>query len=162
MLTHHRLPVCLSFISTDLPIVSTIETAATLYQKNQEWFHLLLHQPGVVESVAESKTVEKSSQPNTANRLLWLEISPYRVIMTMQGNGKFAYRHFWERGIYGISRYWLNNDNIEQGQSFRLRNFTRTLTLDGHPLPHYLRLEYELWSEKLQLGHYILHLEIYH
>jgi hypothetical protein len=40
MLTHHRLPVCLSLISTDLPILSTIETAATLYQQEQGRFHL--------------------------------------------------------------------------------------------------------------------------
>ncbi len=44
MLTHHRRPVCLSLISTDLPILSTLETAATLYQKDLDRFHLLLHQ----------------------------------------------------------------------------------------------------------------------
>jgi hypothetical protein len=44
----------------------------------------------------------------------------------------------------------------------RLRNFTRSLTLTGRPLPEHLRVEYELWSAKVQLGHYILNLEIHH
>jgi hypothetical protein len=163
MLTHHRRPVCLSFISTDLPILSTLETAATLYQKDNHRFHLLLNQPEIIQSIADPLTLsgEHVSQA-PPNRWLWLEISPYRAILTMQGDSKFAYRHFWEKGVYGISRYWLNSDKAQPGHSFRLRNFTRNLKLEGDPLPEYLRVEYELWSEKVQLGHYVLHLEIYH
>ncbi len=160
MLTHHRRPVCLSFISTDLPILSTLETSATLYQKDQESFHLLLSQT----EMPRSQLPTDSPANEEAKQLLWLEISPYRVIMTMQGNGKFAYRHFWEKGIYGISRYWLNGDSNEPqaASSFRLRNFTRSLMLEGRPLPNYLRVEYELWSGEVHFGHYVLHLEIYH
>jgi hypothetical protein len=148
MLTHHRRPISLSVFSPDLPICSTIEAAATLYQKDKQRFHLLFYQSDL-------------SKPESAS-LLWLEISPYRVIMTMQGKEQLAYRHFWEQGVYGISRYWLNSNNMQSNQSFRLRNYTRSLQLDGSPLPTHLRLEYELWSQKVQLGRYILNLEIYH
>ena len=82
--------------------------------------------------------------------------------MTMQGKDRLAYRHYWERGVYGISRYWLNGSDDREGQSFRLRNYTRSLQLEGSPLPKHLRVEYELWSEKVLLGHYVLHLEVYH
>ncbi|MEA5532772.1 hypothetical protein [Crocosphaera sp. XPORK-15E] len=159
MPTNHRRPVSLSFMSTDLPILSTIETSATLYQKDRFQFHLLLNQPEVMKSVAEE---EPTSALETARQLLWLELSPARVIMTLQGNGKFCYRHFWEPGIYGVSRYWLNDDSGDISNAFRLRNYTRSLKLDGDVLPEYLRLEYELWSGKVQLGNYILHLDIHH
>lgn len=95
-------------------------------------------------------------------RLLWLEISPYRVIMTMQGNGKFSYRHFWERGVYGLSRYWLQNASITDNYQIRLRNFTRSLYLKGKTLPSHLRVEYELWTHDLQIGHYVMNVEIQH
>ncbi|PLZ08452.1 hypothetical protein [Fischerella thermalis] len=154
MLTHHRKPVCLSLISTDLPLWSVVETAATLYQKDRDRFHLLLTAP----PVTNSKEVLNPSSP----RVLWLEISPYRVTMTMQGNAQLSYRHFWERGVYGITRYWLPNESLQPNQPIRLRNFTANLTLNGHPLPEHLRVEYELWAGKVQLGCYILNLEIHH
>jgi hypothetical protein len=166
MLAHRRLPVCLSFLSTDLPILQTVETSATLYQKDQEKFHLLLTQEEYPQSITEH-----NFSPSSKNRLIWLEISPYRVVMTTQGNRLLNYRHFWEKGIYGTSRYWLKPDNhgeknlksaSYQSDSLRLRNFTRNLELDGHPLPSHLRIEYELWSDKLCLGHYVIHLEIHH
>ena len=50
MLTHHRKPVLLSLISTDLPVWSVLETAATLYQKDKDRFHLLLTAPPVKSS----------------------------------------------------------------------------------------------------------------
>ena len=170
MLTHHRKPVCLSLISTDLPIWSVVETAATLYQKDTDRFHLLLTAPPLIscevgsvvspeETLPQSKS--KAYAPNSP-RILWLEISPYRVIMTMQGNAQVSYRHFWERGVYGISRYWLPTESLQPNNPIRLRNFTSSLTLNGHPLPEHLRLEYELWAEKVQLGCYILNLEIKH
>ncbi|MFQ4142534.1 hypothetical protein [Chlorogloeopsis sp. ULAP02] len=152
MLTHHRKPVCLSLISTDLPVWSVVETAATLYQKDSERFHLLLTAP----AVNSSKEIINPYSP----RVLWLEISPYRVTMTMQGNGQLSYRHFWEQGVYGITRYWLPTESLQPNQPIRLRNFTSNLTLNGHPLPENLRVEYELWAEKVQLGCYILNLEI--
>jgi hypothetical protein len=171
MLTHHRKPVCLSFVSTDLPIWSVVEAAATLYQKDQERFHLLLTEPMIQD---QAIAVERADAPASglgtpghetlppipAPRLLWLEISPYRVIMTMQGNGRFSYRHFWEQGVYGVSRYWLQSDLLSGSGQMRLRNFTRSLKLEGDALPHRLRIEYELWSEKVQLGAYVLNLEI--
>jgi hypothetical protein len=162
MLAYHRRPVSLSFISTDLPILSTIETAATLYQKDRQSFHLLLHQSDGFQPAAECEPTCKDNQDSDTNRLLWLEIAPSRVIMTMQGNTQFAYRHFWEQGIYGVSRYWLNSNNTEASCSFRLRNYTRSLQLEGYPLLKFLRVEYELWTGQVQLGHYVLHLEIYH
>lgn len=163
MLTNNRKPVCLSLVSTDLPVWSTVETAATLYQKDRERFHLLLTEPIIQDREASRQTsVETSDQSAPTPRLLWLEISPYRVIMTMQGNGQLSYRHLWERGIYGISRYWLHSETSSAHDQLRLRNFTRSLTLVGHPFPEHLRLEYELWSEKVQLGRYVLNLEIHH
>lgn len=163
MLTHHRRPVCLSIVSTDLPVWSTVETAATLYQKDKERFHLLLTEPAIPDREPESEVASVASQPKGNNpRLLWLEISPYRVIMTMQGNSKLSYRHLWERGVYGISRYWLQSESMTTTGPLRLRNYTRSLTLEGRPLPVHLRVEYELWSEKVQLGHYILNLDIHH
>lgn len=159
---HHRKPICLSLVSTDLPIWSGIETVGTLYQKDQERFHLLLTEP-IVEDRERLMEPPESAVPTVAKpRLLWLEISPYRVIMTMQGNGQFSYRHLWEQGVYGLSRYWLQNDLFNNLGQLRLRNFTRNLTLKGRSLPQSLYLEYELWSDKVQLGCYILNLEIHH
>ncbi len=76
------------------------------------------------------------------------------------GKQQLNYRHFWEQGIYGISLYWLNNEFLQDREQMRLRNFTHRLTLVGRPFPQQLRIEYELCSEKLQLGHYILNPEI--
>jgi hypothetical protein len=160
MLTHHRKPVCLSLVSTDLPVWSTVETAATLYQKEQDRFHLLLSEPAPSER--EPELNDTNAPKRSTLRLLWMEISPYRVIMTIQGNGKLSYRHFWEQGVYGINRYWLQSDSPKGHEVFRLRNYTRSLKLEGHPLPQHLRLEYELWSQQVQLGRYVLNLEIHH
>jgi hypothetical protein len=150
-------------MSYDLPLWSVVETDATLYQKDQEKFHVLLTEPLVQDfSMDPGHQALAVPLPTATPRLLWLEISPYRVIMTMQGNGQFSYRHFWEQGVYGISRYWLQTETLTSSYQLRLRNFTRHLTLDGNPLPHQLRIEYELWTEQLQVGHYVLNLEILH
>lgn len=171
MLTHHRKPVCLSFMALDMPLWSVVETAATLYQKDTDRFHLLLTEPVVLESVKNGAPVESVGRVNPGDnqnsseptpRLLWLELSPYRVIMTMQGNGQYSYRHFWEQGVYGLSRYWLQGEANSEGSQIRLRNYTRSLTMEGKTLPQALRLEYELWSGKVQMGNYALHLEIHH
>ena len=161
MLTHHRLPVCLSVVSTDLPIWFTVENDATLYQKGQERFHLLLREPAL-EGWKEKKLTPDSPQlvQKHDRRLLWLEISPYRVSMTMQGNDGLSYRHLWEQGVFGISRYWLQGASLHGHQSLQLRNYTRLLRLEGRLFPRSLELEYELWSDKVQLGRYLLTLQI--
>lgn len=168
MLTHHRKPVCLSIISTDLPVWSVVETAGTLYQKDTDRFHLLLTAPPLISCEVGSSLSAEDTLPQakqnvdipTSPRILWLEISPYRIIMTMQGNTQVSYRHFWEQGVYGISRYWLPSESLQPHKPIRLRNFTNSLNLSRKSLPEHLRLEYELWSEKVQLGRYILNLEI--
>ncbi|UKO98095.1 hypothetical protein [Nostoc sp. UHCC 0870] len=170
MLTHHRKPVCLSLISTDLPFWSVVETAGTLYQKDTDRFHLLLTAPPLITcELAIPETTEDILAPRKSKaytppspRVLWLEISPYRIIMTMQGNEQVSYRHFWEQGVYGVSRYWLPTESVQPNHPIRLRNFTNNLTLSGKPLPEHLRVEYELWAENVQLGQYILNLEIQH
>ena len=144
----------LSFVSTDLPLWNVIEGRASLYQKDRQKFHLLLDRDNLPQSSLD-KDKERSS-----TGLLWLEVSPSRVILTMQSNGKFSYRHFWERGVYGISRYFFNEDVPENSSSFRLRNFTRFLRFDCDPFPRRVQIDYELWSAKLKLGSYVLHLEI--
>jgi len=169
MLTHQRKHVSLSIMSTDLPVESVVESTATLYQKDSQRFHLLLNAPPI-KTWQEAKAQNSPNIPATpaqtnarvsgSPRILWLEISPYRVSMTMQGNPHLSYRHFWEKGIYGMNRYWLPGESLQNHQPIRLRNFTRNLTLSGNPLPEHLRVEYELWSGKLQLGNYILNLEI--
>lgn len=159
MLTQHRKPVSLSLMSYDLPLWSIVETSATLYQKDQERFHLLMTEPLVQDFQPPGEAEELLTIPPTP-RLIWLEMSPYRVIMTMQGNGQFSYRHFWEQGIYGVSRYWLQNSESSGNQQIRLRNFTRSLTLESGVLPRHLRIEYELWTSQIQVGQYVLSLEI--
>jgi hypothetical protein len=150
-------------MSYDLPLWSVVETDATLYQKDTERFHVLLTEPLIQDTFPEfsESPILSPSLPSTP-RLLWLEISPYRVTMTMQGNGKFSYRHFWEQGVYGISRYWLQTEAFTGSHQMRLRNFTRTLTLQGSPFPEHLRVEYELWAQQLRIGHYVMNLEILH
>lgn len=170
MLTHRK-PACLSLVSTDLPLCSVVETTATLYQKDQQRFHLLLNEP-VVLGWQPDPEPRRDDEPvvdeveaiaaDRATRLLWFEMSPYRAIATMQGQGGLSYRHFWERGMYGISRYWLRGENPQAHRQMRLRNYTRSLELTGAPFPEHLRLEYELWSGQLSLGRYVLNLEVHH
>lgn len=160
MQTDRRKIVYLSFISTDLPLWNIIEAKASLYQKEQDKFHLLLNQQNLPHSPDSRNHEATSEESNCKKGLLWLEISPYRVMLTMQSNSRFSYHHFWEKGVYGISRYWLNSNTSEESSSFRLRNYTRYLTLDCNPFPKSLQVEYELWSAKLKLGSYMLHLDI--
>lgn len=154
MLVNRYQTVYLSFISTDLPVWNVIEAKASVYQKDRERFHLLLNQQDLPYS-----TTPTSSQQSEQG-LFWLEISPYRVMMTMQSNGKLSYRHFWEKGIYGVSRYCLNTALDQPSQSLRFRNFTRYLQVNNDPFPRNVRIEYEMWSAKVHLGSYILHLDI--
>ena len=150
MLANRRNNVYLSLISTDLPLWNIIEGNASLYQKDFDKFHLLLEQNNLPQSQPTSSTKD----------LLWLEVSSSRVVLTMQSNGKSSYRHFWERGVYGISRYWFNANLPENSSSFRLRNFTRFLQFDCDPFPKSVQVNYELWSSQLKLGSYVLHLEL--
>lgn len=156
MLVNRYQNVYLSFISTDLPIWNVIEATASLYQKDRERFHLLLNQQNLPASA--SPGINCGDESNRG--LFWLEISPYRVAMTMQSNSKLSYRHFWERGVYGVSRYCLNADFEQPAQSLRLRNFTRYLRVENEPFLRSVRIEYEMWSAKVRLGSYILHLDI--
>ena len=153
MLTQNRLPVSLSLLSTDLPLLNTIETEAVIQQNSPEKFHILLNASDIPCSIVGS------APQGNFRQLLWLELSPNRAVMTVQGIGHFAYRHFWERGVYGKSQYWLNNGDHPK---FTLRNYTREFQLIQGELPQYFRLRYELWTGKLKMGHYALHLEIYH
>lgn len=159
MLIHYRRPVLLSVISTNLPVSSTIQTAATLSQKDEFRFHLLLKDTPLPTSVSDIAPPAGLMLP--VSRLLWLELSPYRVIVTMQGSEQSGYRHFFETGVYGTTCYWLHDPISKNRGSLHLRNYTRNLQLISSPLPESLQLEYELWSGQVALGHYILNLEIH-
>jgi hypothetical protein len=163
MQTHHHKAVCLLLTAIDLPVWSGLETVGTLYQKDQEQFHLVMTEPAVRDRDFVVGNQDVTTLPAvTTPRLLWLEFSPYQVTLTMQGQGQFSYRHLWRQGVYGSSRYGLYDETDQRTGQFHLRNFTRSLTLKGSPLPTFLRVEYELWSAKMQLGHYVLNLEIRH
>jgi len=150
-------------MALDMPLWSVVDSAATIYEKEPGRFHVLFTEP-LVQGRLEGEAIAPDTAPS---RLLWLEVSPYRVIMTMQGSmtqpgsGKVSYRHFWEQGVFGVSRYWFQQDELGMGDQMRLRNYTRSLTLTANPLPQTLRVEYELWAAQVQLGHYILNLEIH-
>ena len=201
MLTHRRLPARLSLVSLDLPVRSAFETIVTLYQRAPQRFHVLIDVP---EPAANPTDRSASTQPQSQeitlpvseadanrspspairshNRLLWLEISPTRAILTSQSKTGLSYRHMWECGTYGISRYWLTPPGqsldlpqtahavdaqeispIDEAASLRmrLRNFTRSFVLTGRDYPEHLRLEYELWSQQLKLGTYVLDLDVH-
>jgi len=162
MLTHHRKTVCLSLMSLDLPLWSVVEASATLYEKEFQRYHLLLREPPLREKVPVLQTdeaVEARSHP-PSSRFLWLELSPYRIILTMQTHGKLSYRHYWEKGVFGPTRFWLQDDDPTFCSQMRLRNYTRDLKLEGDPLPERLRVEYELWAAQEFLGHYVLNVDI--
>ena len=163
MLTEHRKRVCLSLVSTDLPVLSIVDAAAILSQKDSDRFYLVLTSPPNTSSqeAIASGTALGAIAP-TSPRTWWLEISPNRVIMTMQGNAQLNYRHIWKQGVSSSSRYWLATKSSPPNKPISLRNFTNILVVGGHPLPRNLRVEYELWAEKVQLGSYILNLEIQH
>jgi hypothetical protein len=154
---HTTVTVNLALISKDLPFGSTIETKASMWQKDAERFHLLIDQqqlPQPIATQAEGKTDVLQWG------IFWLDISPYQVIMTMQSDGELSYRHFWERGIYGMSKYCLNTESNLPSQSLILRNFTRSLTVNCDPCLRLVQIEYEIWSAQLCLGSYVLQLEI--
>ncbi len=167
MLAQLRRSVHLCFSSGDDRVMAEIETVGTLFQKDAERFHLVLMEPLFRESpLAElgglfPVPASVGTTVATTPRLLWLEFSPYRVALTMQGNGQFSYRHLFEPSVFGVSRFWLHEADMGQTGEFRLRNFTRNLHLKGSPLPRLLLLEYELWAEQMLLGDYSLSLEIH-
>jgi len=162
MLTQLRRPVRLSFASTDSLLSTELETIGTLYQKDCDRFHLVFTEPLVSEWDVLFYNYDSSDVKTVPTpRLVWLDFSAYRVTMTMQGNGQFSFRHLFEPNVFGTSRYWLQDDLSNSGQ-VRLRNFTRNLHVKGSPLPRYLLLEYELWSNQLKLGDYNFSVEIDH
>ncbi|MBM0742832.1 hypothetical protein JOY44_14645 [Phormidium sp. CLA17] len=168
MLTQLRRPIHLSFSSADGLLTSKIETVGTLYQKDDNRYHLVLIEPLVMDLGTRAHALEASAVSTLTTtavptpRLLWIEFSPYRVSITMQGNGQFSYRHLFEPGVLGLSRYFLQDDSLYPNRELRLRNFTRNLHVKGNLLPSYLLLEYELRCDRLQLGQYTLSLEIHH
>src|SRR3712207_519853 len=131
MLTHHCKSVYLSLISTDLPVWSVVETPVTLYQKDRDRFHLVLTAPPIenceLTNLFSPESMGSQEQGNTdvltSRRVLWLEISPERVVMTMQGNAQLSYRHLWQQGVYGTTCYWLPTDSQQHNKPIRLRNF---------------------------------------
>jgi len=159
---HRRLPASLSMVSLDLPVRTAIETVATLYQRDKGRFHVLLDVP-IHQSLPALPDRSVSIDLDASQRsLLWLEIASTRAIFTVQSKTGLSYRHMWERGTYGISRYWLCEQNPQQYDRMRLRNFTRSFDLEGDEFPSRLRLEYELWSHRLPLGVYVLELDVHH
>ncbi|MBE9099748.1 hypothetical protein [Vacuolonema iberomarrocanum] len=163
MLTHHRKTVCLSLMSLDLPLWSVVETSATLYEKELQRYHLLLREPPLRENVPTYPPNDEATMPQPSppsSRFLWLELSPYRIILTMQTHSKLSYRHYWEKGVFGPTRFWLQGDDPTHCSQMRLRNYTRSLELRGDPLPEHLRVEYELWAAQEFLGHYVLNVDI--
>lgn len=158
MLSRHRRPISLSWTATNLPLQADFDTLATLYPKDRDRFHLFLRYPSLTDVAAN---VMPGPPLATMGGLLWLEISPHRVIMTLQGRNYQGYRHFWERGVYGRSRYWIQSHDVRGSSALCLRNFTRSLQLQNVVQPRYLRLEYELWSDKISLGNYLLELDIH-
>lgn len=159
MSNQHRRQVSLSLMSFDMPVWSVTRAAATLYPKGDNQFHVLLTEPVVRERALAKAPSPVKTLPRSP-RLLWIELSAYRVIMTMQGNGRSSYRHFWEPGVYGTNRYWLQSRHAEREQ-IQLRNYTRSLDVTGHGVPERMRLEYELWSYNLCLGHYVMNLDVH-
>ncbi|MEM8641627.1 MAG: hypothetical protein AAGG51_22835 [Cyanobacteria bacterium P01_G01_bin.54] len=157
MLSRHRRPISLSWTALNLPVQTDVETLATLYPKDRDRFHLFLRYPSLAQAAPHSPLTPLATQGGG----LWLEISPHRVIMTLQGRNYQGYRHFWERGVYGRSRYWIQGEAVRCRSALCLRNFTRSLQLYTLSLPQYLRLEYELWSDKLSLGCYQLEIDIH-
>lgn len=156
MLSRHRHPVSLSWTATNLPLQADFDTFATLYPKDRDRFHLFLRIPPAPTPSAAEKTPLA-----TASGLLWLEIAPHRVVLTLQGRDGQGYRHFWERGVYGKSRYWVQDAKLQQNSVLSLQNFTRSLYLHQISEPRFLHIEYELWTDKLALGCYQLDLDIH-
>lgn len=154
MLTHFRRAVSLSMASTDMPVWSKIETTATLYQRERDRYHLLITEPRISEP-----SLFGISEPDEM-RLIWMELSPDRVVMTMQGNGNLSYRHYWENGKSGINRYWIQQDTIAHSHQLQLRNFTHSIELHNPSFPSELHLDYELWSAHTRMGRYIMQLRI--
>jgi len=89
-----------------------------------------------------------------------VDFSPYRATVTMQGSSRFSYRHRFEPGVFGLSRYCLQDEQSALTQEFLLRNFTRNLHMKGHPYPQFLLLEYDLWTDRMPLGRYLLQVEV--
>ena len=145
MITEY-LSVSFSYLSTNLSLLAHLDTIATVYQRQKNTYHLVLADVdfGIVNEFSREDNLFSASTTSKNKNLIWLEISPYRVIMTQQNQEGLNYRHFWEKGVYGISRYWLNNntDNEIKQYAMQLRNFTRNLTVKGLSIPEAIRIEY--------------------
>lgn len=150
MLTHH-LPVSLSLVGVDFPVWSSLHTNGTIYE-SQKGFSLMLSEPAIRD--------HEGTGLIPPFRQLWLEVSRQRVVMTMQDQQESNYRHQWEVRSYRSSSYWLQSEKNKGHQPLRLRNYTHSLSWDSQSFPLQLRLEYDLWGDKIHLGRYVLILEI--
>ena len=155
MLVNRQQTVCLSFISQQSSTWSQIESEASIFQKDYDCFHILLEQQKLPYSVCSELNGYRAPQG-----VFWFDISPYRVTMTMQSNNQLSYRHFWETGIYGTSKYCLNTEPNCTNQLIQLRNFTRHLKVEQSSVPKSVRIEYEVWSGQTIIGSYLMHLQI--
>jgi len=81
--------------------------------------------------------------------------------MTMRYNGQVSYRHFWEKGFTVLAVIGWEMSHCMARIRYASRNFTRRLTLVNHTTGA-SGVEYELWTENVQLGRYILNVEINH
>jgi hypothetical protein len=187
MLPQLRRPVCLTLSALNQEFSTRVETFATVYQKAADRFHLVLTEPLIWD-----RTTQPEASPMlggiaiATTRLLWLEMSPQRATLTMQGNGPFSYRHCWEHHALGSSRFWLHDPSpppasptpppaarreptpylaegpkLAPGYRLSLRNYTHSLIGRWQAeWPLQLRVDYELYAADLAMGHYCFNLEM--
>jgi len=143
MLSRRSAPVALSWSALDLPWDASAAGVGTIYDRGSQQFHLLLHEEAVNTS---------------GSRLLWLEVLPQRLTLTMQGDGQSHFRHLFKPGATGSSHFWVGEQRLD------VANFTRALRIDyasrTSKIPRQVYLEYELWLSHQRLGVYHLDAKI--
>jgi uncharacterized beta-barrel protein YwiB (DUF1934 family) len=143
MLSRRSAPVALSWTALDLFWDASAAGVGTIYDRGAEQFHLLLHEDSVNSS---------------GSRLLWLEVLPERLTLTMQGDGQSHFRHLFKPGATGSSHFWVGEQRLD------VANFTRSLGIDYQPgsrrAPRRVQVIYELWLAHQRLGVYELDAKI--
>ncbi|MEO1131767.1 MAG: hypothetical protein AAFX40_03570 [Cyanobacteria bacterium J06639_1] len=152
MLVRLKAPVTLSW-SNDSTVLHSLEAAAgTLYRRRPGHFNLVLAEPAV-------------NTHATTPRLLWLNIAPQGLTITMQGDGACSYRHALKLHQASTSTYWL------QGMGkLQFCNYTSDLVVQYRampqssdrllPVPINVRAQYKLRTGKDQFSHYCIDLAI--
>ncbi|MEN9205177.1 MAG: hypothetical protein Q6J68_03890 [Thermostichales cyanobacterium SZTDM-1c_bins_54] len=139
MLSRRSAPVALCWSALDLAWDASAAGVATIYDRGAQQFHVLLHE----ESVNQG-----------GSRLLWLEVLPDRLTLTMQGDGQSHFRHLLRPGATGSSHFWVGEQRLD------VANFTRSLLIDypspARRLPCRVEVVYELWLAHQRLGVYQL------